>query len=119
MTDIYDHKYPPLAVVDWQKKSDDHNHGEIGHLGFRCGQCARDGPNMMAVQPSTADYWQDRQLMWQEECDTIQVRFDEAVAAHFPEHKAMNCDTCPETQTMPPKPNPPIERALKQQGIDR
>lgn len=109
-----DSGYPPTDVVDWRKKSDHHNHGEEGHIGYRCGQCAREATDTIEITLDTVDYWQAKQLDWQEECDRIQVDFDERSAAHWPEHKAVNCQECPKTIPMPVKPNPPIERALKQ-----
>jgi len=111
-----DHKQDkiPVEIWDFQKKSDGLAHGEEGHNGWRCGQCAQEGKgNVVQVTEHAVDYWQTKQLDWQEQCDMIQVRFDEEVAAHFPDHRAVGCRTCPMTQPMPEKPNPPYERALE------
>lgn len=122
MVDIYEttkqnpNAYPPAQVVDWGKKSDAHNHGELGHIGYRCGLCALESGRSISLNTHGVDHWQDKQLAWQEECDTIQVHFDETVAAHFPDHKAVNCQTCPETTQMPPKPLPPVERSLNKKN---
>lgn len=110
--DIYETKYPPAEIVDWEKKSDAHNHGEIGHIGYRCGQCAQISGKTVGITKNTIDYWQTKQIEWQEECDYLQVQFDQEMSDHLPVHLPQNCQTCPSATPMPPKPLPPIERAL-------
>lgn len=112
MTD-HTKEYPDPAIVDWEKKNAS-EHGTEGHVGYMCGQCARDGPNPIFASEDTIDLWQDRELVWQEECDMLQNAFDDAVSEHFPVHKPVGCLTCPKTPTMPVKPVRRAERALTQ-----
>lgn len=115
MNSVYSNsKYAPAAEVDWQKKSDSHNHGEIGHIGYRCGQCAQESAHSVGITENSVDYWQTKQLEWQEECDGIMAKFQQDVQDHFPDHLPVNCQGCPTQDTLPPKPMPAIERALKQ-----
>jgi len=111
MPDSYDtdHKFPN-ASVEWYEKISDLPHNMNGHTGHRCIECARESENPISTESDSGDYWQNKQLAWQEECDVIMAKFDREVAIHFPAHMPMNCTTCPMTGTLPPKPNPPIER---------
>lgn len=113
MPDVYETDGIPVGIWDFQKRSDGLAHGEEGHNGFRCGICARESPGMLAITDHGIDYWQDKQLEWQEECDMVMSQFDSDVADHFPVHRPGDptCD-CPLKPTLPMKPNPPFERAL-------
>lgn len=106
--------YPEPEIVDWEAKSDQHFHGEDGHTGYRCGQCAREAVEQVASTDYSVDYWQTKQIQWQEDCDVIMADFDRRVAQHFPKHKAVKCKTCPKTSPLPEQPNPPIERSMGQ-----
>ncbi len=85
-------------------------HGVEGHTGYRCGSCALTKPGAVQVQSDSSDHWQTKQIEWQEECDKIFREFDVAVAAHWPVHLPVNCQDCPVTAPLPPKPTPPQER---------
>jgi len=82
-------------------------HGQDGHTGFRCAQCAAESevPIMMYSIESRDERRQNALLDWQEECDARQIMFDEAVAEHFPKHQSNNptCN-CPKALEMPPRP---------------
>lgn len=97
-----------------QAKTADVPHGVPGHIGFKCGQCARLAQSCVRGLPTDHDYWQDKQIRWQEEVDTKLREFDDSVAAHFPDHKAVDCPDCPSTAALPVKPTPPQERAVAQ-----
>jgi len=109
--DIYetDHKYPTPAHETFDLQADV-PHNVNGHTGFRCLECARTSNNMISIVQDGGDYWQNKQISWQEECDTVMSMFDERVAEHFPEHLAKNCEICPSKPILPTKPNPPVER---------
>ncbi len=92
----------------------DPEHGAEGHIGVRCSICAGLSPNAVLIESSSGDYWQTKQLNWQEDCDEVHTAFQEATAAHFPEHKPFGCDTCPTKPIMPIKPQRPIDRVDKQ-----
>lgn len=92
----------------------DHEHGHPDHEGLRCAECALMSPNACIIHPSSGDYWQDLQIKWQEQCDVIFRRFDDAVAAHFPDHQPQGCMSCPPKPILPVKPTMPFERALEQ-----
>lgn len=113
MPDIYDtdHKFPNAAVEEFSHNSDV-EHGMEGHKGFRCLECARISPNMIGIVSDGGDYWQNKQIAWQEECDVVFRAFDDAVAAHFPNHLPQNCQSCPVPPALPERPNPPAERRL-------
>lgn len=104
-----DHRYPN-AQVEWYSDIADMDHGINGHTGHRCLECARMSGVMVAVESDSGDYWQNKQLDWQEECDRLIVGFNEKVALHFPKHSPMNCTMCPKAPPMPERPNPPVER---------
>lgn len=89
-------------------------HGVVGHQGYRCYQCAHQSGITIQLAETGGDYWQNLQLAWQEECDVLQNKFDAEVAAHFPDHFPIGCQTCPTTFEMPVKPLPPAERAVRQ-----
>jgi len=90
-------------------------HGSDGvHSGYRCYQCAQQSGSSILLASDSGEYWQNKQLDWQEECDVIQSNFDLEVANHFPLHLAIDCKSCPKTGVMPKKPEPPAERALGQ-----
>lgn len=114
MSDIYKTDYPPSAIVDWKAKGGGNEHGTTVHQGYKCGQCAAESGNPIAATDHSVDYYQSKQISWQEECDVIMRKFDSDVAAHFPLHKAVNCPDCPMPTILPPKPVPPVERSLKQ-----
>lgn len=109
-----------MTVVNSAKKTafqmepEDVTHGVEGHIGYKCGQCAREAPVVIQLADSGGEYWQNLQLLWQEECDVLQNSFDADVAAHFPNHKPIGCTECPTPFAMPVKPNPPSERAVRQ-----
>lgn len=119
MVDIYESTeknpkgYAPPEVIDWEKKSDQHNHGEEGHIGYRCAQCAYLSGAMVSMNEHGIDHWQDKQIAWQEECDKRMSAFDVAVAEHFPVHRERDplCE-CPQRPNLPEKPAPPFERSL-------
>lgn len=114
MAGIYDTDYPSAAIADWDAKGGQYEHGVDGHTGYKCGACALLSVVRVAATSHSVDYYQTKQLEWQEECDVIMGQFDLDVAAHFPLHKAVNCQECPVTGILPTKPVPPVERALKQ-----
>lgn len=114
MPNIYDTDHPSAAIADWEAKSGAFEHGTEGHKGYRCGQCAMLAPTRVSATNHSVDYYQTKQLEWQEKCDVIMAQFDSDVAAHFPKHKAVKCLSCPKTGKLPEKPIPPVERALKQ-----
>jgi len=93
---------------------DDTPHSTKGHIGYRCGGCALVSEIQIRIASDGGEYWQNKQLLWQEECDELQNQFDKDVASHWPEHKAIGCEDCPKVYEMPPKPMPPFERALRQ-----
>lgn len=104
-----DHKYPN-ADVEWWTLVEDVPHNINGHTGWRCLECARDSGTMNAIESDGGDYWQNKQLGWQEACDVLMAGFQVAVADHFPNHRPFGCVTCPEAPELPVKPNPPVER---------
>ncbi len=104
-----DHKYPN-ASVEWWGIVADVPHNVNGHTGWRCVECARDSPEMVGITPNGGDYWQNKQIDWQEDCDVLMAGFQVAVADHFPYHRPFGCVTCPKAPELPAKPNPPIER---------
>jgi len=105
-----DHRYPN-AQVEWFDYIADLDHGVNGHTGFRCLECSRiSGTSMNAVESDSGDYWQNKQLGWQEECDVLMSGFQVAVAEHFPVHKLIGCPNCPKAPELPVRPNPPVER---------
>jgi len=118
MPDIYETEQTPLAIQDFQKKSDGLAHGEEGHNGWRCGLCARESLNQVSANTHGVDYWQDKQLAWQEACDRVMAKFDEDVAEHFPNHQPQGCTNCPVREVLPIKPNPPFERVLGKVNTD-
>ncbi len=91
-------------------------HGEPGHGGYKCSECAQEGKNQVRIHPNTGDYWQTKQIEWQEQCDVIFRQFDDDVAAHFPQHLPRGCENCPEPPELPPKPIVPVERAMQQES---
>lgn len=100
----------PASKSDWTLE-DDVAHGLPGHKGVRCGTCAQHSTTIVRLQPTLADYWQTKQIEWQEACDVVFRAFDDSVAAHFPEHVpgAKNCG-CPTKPKLPQKPQMPYER---------
>lgn len=102
----------------FEMEPEDVAHGVEGHIGYRCGQCAQQSDVVILLADSGGDYWQNLQLKWQEECDIVQNTFDTAVATHFPDHQPYDCASCPVPGKMPVKPNPPAERAIKQNASD-
>lgn len=108
-----DHKFPN-ASIEWFSVVSDPQHGVEGHIGFRCGECAEASENMCQVAPTSADYWQTKQIRWQELVDISLRAFDDSVAAHFPDHKAVDCPDCPVPLALPQKPVSPTERAVSQ-----
>jgi len=82
-------------------------HGQEGHTGFRCSQCAAESlnPILMYSYESRDERRQNALLDWQEQCDALQNDFDIAVADHFPKHDGHNpnCD-CPRPLMMPARP---------------
>jgi len=100
------------AVIDWRLKGGGIEHGAPDHdkYTYRCYQCALESLSTSMIYPDNTDYWQDKQLKWQEECDGIMADFDRRVAIHFPQHQPVNCQSCPMTGILPPKPEPPWER---------
>lgn len=110
--DVYEHRYPNAAIVHYSKVSDV-PHGEEGHKGYKCGQCARLGANPISITDHSIDRFQNILLDWQEECDGLMTEFDKKVAAHFSVHREKDplCD-CPQVPRLPDKPQPTYERAL-------
>jgi len=105
-----DEKLTPHEI-DLDKGNNPTAHGTEGHTGFRCGQCARAANTVVEAYPIHApDLWQKKQIDWQEECDEVFRAFDDAVAAHFPNHLPMGCVNCPVAPDLPIKPEPPYER---------
>lgn len=92
----------------------DHDHGHPDHKGQRCAACAAESKNPVLIHPNSGDYWQTRQINWQEECDLVFRSFDDSVAEHFPLHTGPQCNSCPVKPVLPPKPVPIYERALHQ-----
>lgn len=109
---IHPDERPTTAQQDWEDGRQV-IHGEDGHTGFRCYECAQVSGVRVMIHPTSGDWWQTKQIEWQEQCDLIHTAFQEAVAAHFPDHQPFNCDSCPEKPVMPPKPIMPVERALQ------
>lgn len=101
-----------------QSVPDDVAHGVDGHLGYRCYQCSQISGAMIQLADPGGDYWQNLQLLWQEQCDIVQNEFDASVATHFPDHQPYNCKGCPVPGEMPTKPLPPAERAVAQSARD-
>ncbi len=101
------------------------DHGMEGHMGYRCGECARSSPGACLGTPDGGDYWQNQQLKWQEQCDVLQNEYDHEVSAHYKVHvptmllaEGEVCN-CPVPPDMPPKPSQPIERALVYRSFKR
>ncbi len=92
----------------------DTDHGQPGHKGVCCGQCARLSVSQVQAAPTGGDHWQNKQIEWQESCDKIFRIFDDAVADHFPDHLPVNCEACPTPPDLPVKPLPPVERSIAQ-----
>lgn len=94
----------------------DPQHGAPGHIGFRCPICAAESPNAVLIETTSGDAWQTKQIKWQEACDVVYRQFDDDNAAHWKEHKARDCLTCPviEDYPMPVKPQMPLDRVNKQ-----
>lgn len=67
-------------------------------------------PGVSAYPPHDQNYWQDKVIKWQEECDRMFRQFDDSVAAHFPQHMGPGCKGCPVAPPMPPRPERPFER---------
>lgn len=107
---LYKHEYPPAADIDWAKHFGSSEHGTDDHYGFRCPECAALSKVPIQLIDRHVDYWQNVQISWQEDCDKIMAKFDEAVADHFREHTGPQCQTCPEKSVLPPKPLPVFER---------
>lgn len=114
MAQIFETDYPSAAIVDWEKKKEKAPHGEPGHNGYRCILCAEQSPSRVAATDHSLDHWQTQQIDWQEQCDKLQIEFDEEVSSHFPEHKPQGCTSCPTPPEYPPKPTRPIDRAASQ-----
>jgi len=100
---------------------DDPVHGDEGHIGYRCYQCAQVSTVRVLLQPNSGDYWQTMQINWQEQCDLLQHEYDVAVGEHYKVHipamlDANNECECPIPPDMPPKPIMPAERALSQRA---
>ncbi len=89
-------------------------HGHEDHTGYRCSACASESQVQVLIHPNTGDYWQSKQISWQEACDVIFRAFDDATAEHFPVHLPVNCKDCPEKPILPIKPVMPSERAVAQ-----
>ncbi len=111
-------EYPDPAEDEWKKKSENAPHGVEGHIGYRCGQCASASPTGVRVTDHGIDYWQNKQLQWQEECDSQMHGYNMAKSLHEegPTHLPINCVGCPQPTPLPSKPVPPFERALTQLG---
>jgi len=109
-TAIYaEHQAPHIAAYNAIK---DVFHGVFGHIGYRCRQCAYLSLETNSIAGDSGEYWQNKQIDWQEDCDTIMAEFDQAVMDHFPVHLPVNCQTCPIRGELPAKPMPPIERSM-------
>lgn len=106
-------EYPEPGVIDFQKKRDV-PHDTEGHIGYRCSQCAQQSRGGVRVTEHGIDYWQNKQIAWQEECDTIMHNHNNAITEHLPEHKPVDCTECPQQPDLPKKPEPATERALTQ-----
>lgn len=99
-------------------------HGEEGHTGYKCSQCATESGVRVAVYHDSSGHYLQKQIGWQEETDKVMQAFDAQVAAHFPNHLPPtpeigiggvtkwnhSCQTCPKTPTLPQKPLDPYER---------
>lgn len=109
---------------DWQAQGSDPEHGLPGHFGYRCFACAYDSVNTVEIHEDSGDFWQSKQIGWQEDCDVLMAGFDRQVADHFPDHLpptatvdafgevtyTRQCRTCPVAPELPAKPDPPWER---------
>lgn len=112
MTLEVDAKRKSVWEQDYDRRGPEH--GVDGHIGWRCGICALMNPNAVVISPNSGDFWQNKQIHWQEACDIVFRAYDDAVADHFPVHMPQNCGFCPTKPHLPPKPVPPVERSLKQ-----
>lgn len=108
-----DERLTPFEI-ELAKNKPNRGHDLDGHTGYRCRQCAEESPGTVLIESSSGDYWQTKQINWQEACDVVFRAFDDAVAAHFPDHEPVNCMTCPAKPVLPPKPQVPIDRVSKQ-----
>jgi len=97
---------------DFRDPDTPHDTGD--HIGVYCGECGMQSATVVLAGPTSADHWQDKQLSWQEDCDTVFRAFDDAVAAHFPDHLPVNCQDCPAPPALPEKPIRPVERTIAQ-----
>lgn len=105
-----DEKLTPHEI-DLDKGNSPTAHGTPGHTGFRCKQCAQNSDVVVEAYPLHApDLWTKKQIEWQEACDEVFREFDDAVAAHFPNHLPAGCVNCPVPPALPIKPEPPYER---------
>jgi len=109
MTNIVRSERPSAFEQELDEIAD---HGLDGHIGVRCYQCAQLSDIMIQLASDGGEYWQNKQLLWQEECDELQNKFDLDVATHWPNHQPIGCTTCPVVYDMPEKPLPPSERAI-------
>lgn len=100
--------------LDWPRAGGEPAHGLEGHTGYRCKECAMGSKNPILVESDSGDYWQTKQIRWQEEVDDLHNQFNAQIEAHFPSHQAIGCSSCPKSPAMPAKPMPPVERAVRQ-----
>lgn len=84
---IYDEDRPSAHQMDRDAGNRVTEHGEEGHTGWKCIECAFEGQNVVsAFPPHDDDHWQDVQLKWQEECDKLHS----AKINHLPDHVPNN-----------------------------
>ncbi len=85
---IYDEDRPSSFELDQRAGNRKTAHGEEGHTGWHCGECAMLAKDnvVSAFPPHDDDHWQDTQLHWQEECDKLHS----AKITHLPSHEPNN-----------------------------
>lgn len=80
---VYDEDRPSSYQIDRDHGNRVTTHGEEGHTGWKCIECAMEAKLVVsAFPPHDDDHWQDVQLIWQEECDKLHS----AKINHLPDH---------------------------------
>lgn len=89
---VYDEDRPSAYQIDRDMGNRKTAHGEDGHTGWKCPECAMEAKVVVSAFPlHDDDGWQNILLDWQEECDKLHS----AKINHLPEHQPTNISsTC-------------------------
>lgn len=67
-------------------------HGEPGHTGWKCAQCAMMATVVVSAFPAhDDDSWQNELLTWQEECDQMHSAKIDHLPFHLPNNQNSEC----------------------------